>query len=132
MIKRIKEPYIGKWALVGGKWDFGESLSEAICGEVYEETGLRTGFTSLRGVINERMHPKSQTDGGGHFLLFVCELAVCAGEATEHAEGKVAWFSVNMLVIPQIKQPPANVLAVLAFSHDEPLVRHISYPTIFT
>ena len=32
------QPYNGQWALVGGKWDFGETLSAAILREVKEET----------------------------------------------------------------------------------------------
>ena len=30
LIRRANGPYTGQWALVGGKWDFGETLAEAI------------------------------------------------------------------------------------------------------
>jgi ADP-ribose pyrophosphatase YjhB (NUDIX family) len=39
LIKRIQEPYLGNWALVGGRWVFGETLAEAVMREVREETG---------------------------------------------------------------------------------------------
>ncbi|GIV96016.1 MAG: hypothetical protein KatS3mg057_0673 [Herpetosiphonaceae bacterium] len=97
LIKRIKEPYSGKWALVGGKWNFGESLDDAVCREVREETGLDTRFVALRGIVNERMHPGSRTQDGGHFLLFICEVDVLEGEATEQSEGEVAWFTMEEL-----------------------------------
>jgi 8-oxo-dGTP diphosphatase len=92
LIKRQKEPYVGKWALVGGRWDFGERLDTAITREVKEETGLDTTFVALRGLVNERIAPLGPNDDGGHFLLFVCEVSAPAGEAREQAEGPVAWF----------------------------------------
>jgi ADP-ribose pyrophosphatase YjhB (NUDIX family) len=97
LIKRQKEPYVGKWALVGGGWDFGESLDTAITREVKEETGLDTTFVALRGLVNERIAPLGSNDDGGHFLLFVCEVSAPAGEAREQAEGPVAWFGPEEL-----------------------------------
>src|SRR5215813_11315614 len=38
LIRRVKQPYAGKWGLIGGKWDFGESLAETIVREIKEET----------------------------------------------------------------------------------------------
>ncbi|MBU1878718.1 MAG: NUDIX domain-containing protein, partial [Chloroflexi bacterium] len=75
LIKRQSEPYAGLWALVGGKWDFGETLDAAITREVKEETGLDTTFVALRGVINERIAPHGPADVGSHFVTFVCEVA---------------------------------------------------------
>lgn len=40
LIKRGREPQRGKWAVPGGKVDFGESLQEAARREAAEETGL--------------------------------------------------------------------------------------------
>ena len=97
LIKRQKEPYVGKWALVGGGWDFGERLDTAITREVKEETGLDTTFVALHGLVNERIAPLGPDDDGGHFLLFVCELSAPAGEACEQAEGPVAWFTPDDL-----------------------------------
>ena len=93
LIKRQVEPYAGKWALVGGKWDFGETLERSVTREVKEETGLNAGFVALRGVVNERVAPRSAEDEGGHFLLFVCQLHAPNGEASEQYEGPVVWFS---------------------------------------
>jgi ADP-ribose pyrophosphatase YjhB (NUDIX family) len=93
LIKRKKEPYLGKWALVGGKWDFGESLSEATEREVKEETGLSVVFSALRALVNYRLRPEGVTDSGAHFLLFICEVHAPSGEAHEQTEGKVRWFS---------------------------------------
>jgi 8-oxo-dGTP diphosphatase len=97
LIKRQTEPYAGQWALVGGGWDFGETLEAAITREVKEETGLDATFVTLRGLVNERIAPFGSHDQGGHFLLFVCEVSAPTGEAREQSEGPVAWFSLEEL-----------------------------------
>ena len=97
LIQRKKEPYTGLWALPGGKWDFGESLAEAVLREVYEETGLQPSFSNLLAIVNCRLLPRAQQDHGGHFLLFVCALTAPFGAAQEQKEGTVAWFSAHEL-----------------------------------
>ncbi len=39
-IKRATEPYSGRWAFPGGFVERGETVEEATCRELYEETGL--------------------------------------------------------------------------------------------
>ncbi|MGD1991977.1 MAG: NUDIX domain-containing protein [Anaerolineae bacterium] len=95
LIKRQKPPYLGKWALVGGKWDFGETLITAVTREVREETGLETRFEGVRGVVSERVVPAGEGEKGSHFLLFVCQVAVVSGQACEQGEGPLGWFSLE-------------------------------------
>jgi ADP-ribose pyrophosphatase YjhB (NUDIX family) len=97
LIQRKKEPYTGLWALPGGKWDFGESLAEAVLREIGEETGLQPSFSNLLAIVNCRLLPGAQQDQGGHFLLFVCALTAPFGAAQEQKEGTVAWFSAHEL-----------------------------------
>jgi ADP-ribose pyrophosphatase YjhB (NUDIX family) len=92
LIHRAEGPYAGQWALVGGKWDFGETLAEAIVREALEETGLTTAFVAVRALVSERVAPWSTAEQGAHFLLLVCDLVVRDGEAAEQHEGVVAWF----------------------------------------
>lgn len=94
LIRRNRAPYYNSWALVGGKWDFGESLAQAIYREVREETGLLTRFISLQGIVSERLAPaKEDTGKAAHFLILVCLLEVVSGDAQEQNEGEVRWFS---------------------------------------
>jgi GrpB-like predicted nucleotidyltransferase (UPF0157 family)/ADP-ribose pyrophosphatase YjhB (NUDIX family) len=97
LIRRATEPYLGKWGLVGGRWEFGETLQTAITREVKEETGLDTAFVALRGVLSERIAPRDADDEGAHYLLFVCELGAPTGTAQEQSEGPVAWFGPDEL-----------------------------------
>jgi ADP-ribose pyrophosphatase YjhB (NUDIX family) len=93
LIKRNGDPYNGCWALVGGKWEFGEALSEAIIREVKEETSLDAAFVAVRGLVSERVAPSGDKANGAHFLLFVCELSANDGKAEEQEEGAIAWFT---------------------------------------
>ena len=94
LIKRTKGPYRDYWALVGGKWDFGETLKDAALREVAEETGLQCSFHALSGIANERALSVSHDETtGAHFLLFVCLVDACDGAAEEQDEGAVQWFS---------------------------------------
>lgn len=95
LIQRNSDSYKGQWALVGGKWDFGETLATAVTREVQEETSLDTRFVALRGLVSERVQPPADDLLGAHFLIFVCELVVENGSAQEQAEGAVAWFAVS-------------------------------------
>lgn len=90
LIRRNSAPYKDLWALVGGKWDFGEELSTAVIREVKEETGLDSHFVALRGLVNERF---IEDNTGAHFLIFLCEIRAESGTACEQKEGIVAWFT---------------------------------------
>ena len=95
LIQRNSDSYGGQWALVGGKWDFGERLATAVTREVQEETSLETRFVALKGLVSERVHPPEADLSAAHFLLLVCELVVTNGEAKEQKEGAVAWFTLT-------------------------------------
>lgn len=97
LIQRISDSYNGQWALVGGKWDFGETMATAITREVQEETSLKTRFVALRGLVSERVQPPAADLPGAHFLLLVCELAVTNGHAQEQQEGAVGWFTLAQI-----------------------------------
>lgn len=94
LIQRNSNSYGGQWALVGGKWDFGETLATAVMREVQEETSLETQFVALKGLVSERVQPPAKSLSAAHFLLLVCELVVTNGEAKEQQEGAVAWFTL--------------------------------------
>lgn len=97
LIRRANGPYTGQWALVGGKWDFGETLAEAIVREVLEETGLKTSFVALRALVSERVAPWTAADVAAHFLLLVCDLVIREGRPAEQQEGMVAWFDFEAI-----------------------------------
>lgn len=121
LIHRKGEPYAGQWALVGGKWDFGESLAEAACREALEESGLHTRFVALRAVVSERVLPPDTAGSAAHFLLLICDLVVEDGEAAEQDEGRVAWFRPDeMAALAAAGQMiPSDYAIVRAFGGNE-------------
>lgn len=69
LIQRKNEPFKGFWALPGGFLDYGaETLEEAACRELQEETGLKTqtGNLALVGVYSE-----PDRDPGDHVISHV-------------------------------------------------------------
>lgn len=98
LIRRAGGPYAGQWALVGGKWDFGETLAAAVEREVLEETGLITSLVAVRALVSERVAPWAAGEAAdapaAHFLLLVCDLLVRDGQAAEQQEGLVHWFDL--------------------------------------
>lgn len=126
LIRRTSEPYRGRWALVGGKWDFGEPLATAAVREVREETGLEPEFVALRGIVSERVLP-AEPDGPGaaHFLLLVCQVDAQDGQAREQNEGAVAWFSPEQIEALNHKQRiiPSDFVMLQRFAH-APAIPH--------
>lgn len=53
LCKRLKQPYLGKVGRLTGKVRFGESISEAAERELYEETGLKSTNTKVKGVYHK-------------------------------------------------------------------------------
>lgn len=97
LIHRNQNPYMGKWALVGGKWDFGETLENAIIREVKEETDLDAVFVAMRGLVSERVMTGQAEQHGAHFQILVCELLADKGLAQEQEEGAVGWFTMAQI-----------------------------------
>ena len=127
LIKRNGDPYNGFWALIGGKWEFGETLHEAILREVKEETNLDASFAGVRGIVSERIAPVGSDENGAHFLLFVCELIADHGQAQEQGEGAIAWFTR-----PEIEHLhdsdsiiPSDFAMIDSFAESDEAVPHI-------
>jgi 8-oxo-dGTP diphosphatase len=121
LIRRRQAPYAGKWALVGGKIDFGETLAGAAVREVEEETGLGAVFEGLCGIVNERLAPAGLGDAAGHFLIFVCAVYAPDGVAREQSEGAVSWFSPGDIDELHARQEiiPSDYAMFQSFSHSQ-------------
>jgi 8-oxo-dGTP diphosphatase len=63
IIQRGHGPFKGKWCLVGGKVDNGETVEEAAVREVREEVGLNVSIERVAGVYSS-----PGRDPRGHFI----------------------------------------------------------------
>jgi 8-oxo-dGTP diphosphatase len=84
MAQRGKEPLKGWWSLPGGALETGESLHDAVCREVREETGLEVRPLGVLEIFERIMR-----DAGGtpeyHYVLidYVCRIIggdLCPGD----------------------------------------------------
>lgn len=70
----VKEREDGCWTLPGGWADIGESPSEAIAREVYEESGYQTQAVKLLAVYDRSRHGHPPVQHYVYRLFFQCEL----------------------------------------------------------
>lgn len=88
LVRRVNEPFRGKWTLPAGFINGGEDPAEAAARECLEETGLRVRVTRVFDIVAGREHPR-----GADFII-VYEAEVIDGElqAADDADA-VAWFA---------------------------------------
>lgn len=93
----VKERSDGKWSLPGGWADVGESPSESVEREVWEESGFQVKAKRLAAVYDRDKHPhKPLMHYHIYKLFFICEIT--SGRATTSSETEqVEFFSESDL-----------------------------------
>jgi 8-oxo-dGTP diphosphatase len=94
LIKRNKEPWKGKLALIGGFVEWGETVEQAVIREVKEETGLKVKIKNLLGIYS---NPKR--DPRGHVISIVFVVKPVGGKLKSSKEGEVNWYKLDKNVI---------------------------------
>ena len=104
LIKRNGEPFAGHWALPGGYLELDETLEQAACRELLEETGVKlTGMKQLQVFDAIDRDPRERVLSVAHVAL----VDVAAHPATGGDDASEArWFA-----LPE--------LPALAFDHAE-------------
>jgi ADP-ribose pyrophosphatase YjhB (NUDIX family) len=92
LVRRVNEPFRGRWTLPAGFVDAGEDPARAAERECLEETGLMVRTTRVIDVIAGREHPR-----GADFMI-VYGANVVAGEllAGDDAD-RADWFDRDHL-----------------------------------
>jgi 8-oxo-dGTP diphosphatase len=74
LIRRGREPFLGRWALPGGRVEIGETVEQAAIREAKEETGLEVNLDRLIGVFSE-----PGRDPRGHSVTIVFHATPISG-----------------------------------------------------
>jgi ADP-ribose pyrophosphatase YjhB (NUDIX family) len=95
LVRRGRQPALGKWSIPGGLVDLGETTAEAAKREVLEECGLRVRLAGVAGVVDRVVR---DPDGRVRYHYVLVDYAaypetrrVCAG--TDAAE--VRWVPIG-------------------------------------
>ncbi|RDK92010.1 NUDIX hydrolase [Enterobacillus tribolii] len=92
----VREADDGGWSLPGGWADVGDSPSEAIVREVWEETGLEVRVSRLLGVWDRNQHGHPPYPWHVYKLIFLCE--EIGGElAISHESLDIGFFDPDAL-----------------------------------
>lgn len=93
VLERGQEPYRGRWELPGGFVEAGESPSEAVTREIFEETGLRIETPSIIGAYTSRYGDdgKQTVDVAFHCKATPGDLSLSAESSSS------AWVSIEQM-----------------------------------
>ena len=97
----VKERSDGRWSLPGGWVEINEAPSEAVCKEIYEESGFKTKAVKLMAVYDRNKHGHPHQIPHIYKLFFICEIT--GGESKTSIEtSEVRFFEQNEL--PELSQ----------------------------
>ena len=109
LIRRGKEPLLGRWVVPGGTVELGETLEEALVREMEEETGLRVEPVEVLAVFD-----RIQREGGRvvyHYVIVDYLCRWCSGDARAASDAlEVAWASAEDLAAYDL---PAKAMDVV-------------------
>ena len=106
LIKRNTRPFVGYWALPGGRMDLGETVEETIAREVKEETGLDIVIISKIGEYVEKGF-KDEVNYEYYPTCFVVKPVGGELKKQDSEIQEIELFSLDTLPTP------------LAFEHDQ-------------
>jgi 8-oxo-dGTP diphosphatase len=105
LIKRTTPPFIGYWALPGGRCEPGEAVEETVVREVKEETGLDVEIIRKIGDYRE-----TGVQGGYEYDYYpACFLVKCVGGDLKKQDSEIA--EIRAFSFAELPKP-------LAFEHD--------------
>lgn len=102
LLKRNKQPNLGKYVPVGGKIDPHESPADAIVREVYEEAGIEIKMPKLFGTLSET----SPTSYNWISYVYTYEVDMFPNPSCD--EGTLEWIHTSQL--SSIPTPPTDLM----------------------
>jgi len=106
LIKRNTRPFVGYWALPGGRMDPGETIEQTVVREVKEETGLEATIVRVVGEYVE----KGAREGIEYEYFPTCFVVKPVGGELKRQESEIQ--EIQLFSLNALPQP-------LAFEHDQ-------------
>jgi len=104
LVKRGREPGLGKWSIPGGAVEIGETVNRAIQREIEEETGLIVEVIDLIEIF-ERIIPDPQGRILYHYILLDYWCVIKGGQLMAQSDADEAGFfpvvSLKTINLPQ-------------------------------
>jgi 8-oxo-dGTP diphosphatase len=116
LIKRSTPPFIGYWALPGGRVDPGETVEQTIVREVKEETGLDVELTHKVGDY----HEKGVQDGYEYDYHPACFVVKPVGGEIKRQEAEIK--EIKLFKLDELPE-------VLAFEHTQMIKDYVTQKT---
>ena len=112
LVQDKKHPTWHGWNFPGGHVDKGESVTESVIREVYEETGLIIEEPKLCGI--KEFH---KSTNGKRYIVFLYKTNKFRGDLQASEEGSVFWYPLANLDVKKIANGFEDML--LVFTSDE-------------
>jgi len=104
LVKRGREPGLGKWSIPGGVVEIGESVKNAVQREIEEETGLQVEVFDLVEVF-ERILPDTRGKVLYHYVLLDYLCGIKGGQLKASSDATEAIFyslaEISFLKLPR-------------------------------
>ena len=99
LIKRFTPPFVGYWALPGGRVDLGETVEQTIVREVKEETGLDVEVVCKIGEYHEQ-----GVQGGMEYNYYpACFLVKAVGGEIKWQESEIQ--AIQLFSLSDVPEP---------------------------
>ena len=113
LIKRNTRPFVGYWALPGGRMDPGETIEQTVVREVKEETGLTVTIVSKVGEYIE----KGVKDDVEYEYYPTCFVVKPVGGEVIKQESEIQ--DIQLFSLKELPEP-------LAFEHEKMIKDYVS------
>jgi ADP-ribose pyrophosphatase YjhB (NUDIX family) len=114
LVRRARPPRAGQWSIPGGRQELGETVSEAACREVAEETGVSVEVLDVVSAIDF-----IDRDEAGqvrfHYVLVDVVAEWTAGEPRAGDDAvEVGWFALDELLQLELWSETVRVIQMAA------------------
>lgn len=111
LIQRGKEPNIGSWSIPGGAQELGETVREAVCREVMEETGVKISSPILVDTVDLIAHTEEDKVEYHYTLIDFVAVALNPDISLGGDAADAKWVKVNEVTSYNLWNKTIDIIA---------------------